>query len=107
MNSTRLLRRFFRRSIVPTADKLTHRNRQFFQRSPDSESSWAEPIPSESAFLECSPELLQERLEQMWDKQGLSELEILAKPLVHLAEEIHKQYKGKSKTLSDTVYVMY
>lgn len=80
---------------------------QFFQLIPDESRSWYEPGPSGPPFVECSQDLLQERLEQMWNEQGLPELETLAKPLVDLAMKFHNQYEDGRETLSDDMYVMY
>ena len=58
-------------------------------------------------FTETRTEDLAERLEAIWLGNDLPELTLLAKPVVDLAAVLREKDRGKTKTISETSYVLY
>ena len=107
MSSTRLLRNFFKRYIIPTAKCLDDRNVNFIQLIPDESPTWYEPGPTGPAFTEYRLCELQTRLEQMWNVKEFNELNALAKPVSQLALKLNKNRRVNSEKLADSTYMMY
>jgi len=107
MSSTedeRRARRFYRRHLAPTAERLRARSVRFFALGPDEAESWFEPPPQGSDFFAL--EDLEGALRERWQADGLPELAALASRLAELADalEIREQ---DSADVSPFVYVMY
>jgi hypothetical protein len=111
MNSTRLLRRFFYRFIVPTSHTIKANKAQILgARLLGSEilsDSLYQSAPSGPDFTEIRAEDFAERLEAIWLGNDLPELTLLAKPVVDLAAVLREKDRGKTKTISETSYVLY
>ena len=111
MNSTRLLRRFFNRFIIPTSlaikDRMARKpGRHLFGLGASTDSLY-QIGPFGPDFTETHTEDFAERLELMWSDDGLPELTLLAKPVVDLAVVLHEKERGQAKTMSETSYVLY
>lgn len=96
-------RRFFGEHLLPAAAKLRERGVHFFPLGPDDAESWFE-TPPEGDFVEFGD--LEAALRQLWQAQGLPELEALAQPLAKLADELEIREQDASE-ISPFVYVMY
>ena len=111
MNSTRLLRRFFNRFIIPTSlaikDRMARKPGRNLLGLGTSTDSLYQIGPFGPDFTETRVEDFAERLERIWLDDDLQELTLLAKPVVDLAVVLHKKDRGKAKIISETSYVMY
>lgn len=111
MNSTRLLRRFFNRFIIPTSraikDRMAQKPGRNLLELETSSDSLYQIGPFGPDFTEICAEDFAERLERIWSDDDLPELTLLAKPVVDLAVVIHKKERGQAKTMSETTYVLY
>ena len=111
MNSTRLLRRFFNRFIIPTShaikDRMTQKPGTNLLGLGTSSDSLYQNGPFGPDFTETRTEDFAERLELMWSDDGLPELTLLAKPVVDLAVVLHEKEREQAKTMSETSYVLY
>ena len=111
MNSTRLLRQFFDRFIVPTSHALNNNKAQILgqillelETLSDTSYKSGDFGPD---FTEIHVEDFAERLERIWLDDDLPELTLLAKPVVDLAAVLREKDRGKTKTISETSYVLY
>lgn len=101
------LRRFFRKRLMPAAEKLRARNVSFFPLGPDSESdTWYEGPPSEPKFTSLNVDECEAALRDLWQGQELPELAELAGELMKLAMHLEIQ-EEESSDVSSFVYVMY
>ena len=111
MNSTRLLRRFFNRFIIPTShaikDRMVQKPGTNLLGLETSSDSLYQNGPFGPDFTETRTEDFAERLERIWSDDGLPELTLLAKPVVDLAVVLHEKERGQTKTISETSYVLY
>ena len=111
MNSTKLLRRFFNRFIIPTShaikDRMAQKPGKNLLGLGTSPNSLYQIGPFGPDFTETRTEDFAGRLELIWADDGLPELTILAKPVVDLAVVLHKKERGQAKTMSETSYVLY
>lgn len=101
------LRRFFRKRLVPVAEKLRARGFSFFPLGPEPEAeTWYEGPPTEPKFTSLNVDECEAALRELWRSQDLPELAELADELMKLAEhlEIHEE---ESADVSPFVYVMY
>ncbi len=106
MNSTddeRRARRFFRRHLIPAAQRLRARGVTFFPLGPDEDASWFSSPPA-GDFLEIGD--LEASLREHWEREGLDELARLARAFADLADALEIRQQD-SADLSPFVYVMY
>ena len=111
MNSTRLLRQFFNRFIVPTRHALNNNKTQIVGQTllklePLSDTTYQSGDFGPD-FTEIHVEDFAERLESIWLDDDLPQLTLLARPVVDLAAALHEKDRGKAKILSETSYVLY
>lgn len=111
MNSTKLLRRFFNRFIIPAGHAIKSKTTQKPDRNmlelETSSDSLYRIGPFGPDFTETRTEDFAERLERIWSDDDLPELTLLAKPVVSLAEMLQEKERGQTKTMSETSYVLY
>ena len=111
MNSTKLLRQFFNRFIIPTSLAIESNKAKIHSRKLLGPAVLTDSLyqsgPFGPDFTETRVEDIAEKLEQIWLDDDLQELTLLAKPVVDLAVVLHEQDRDKTKSISDTSYVMY
>lgn len=109
MSSTDALRlqRFFRKRLVPAAEKLRARGVSFFPLGPESEAeTWYEGPPREPKFTTLAVDECEAALRELWQQKDLPELAALAGELMNLAKHLEVQ-EEESADVSPFVYVMY
>ena len=110
MSSTdeKTLRRFHADHLVPAAEALRARRRQFFPAGPDDGAeTWYVTLPAaEADFVEIDEAALAQTLRARWEAEGLPELAALAEPLLELARSLEVA-EEETPDISPFVYVMY
>lgn len=106
------LQRFFEDELLPRAEALRRRSMTFFPLGPDDPAGgdgatggWQGP-PTWPDLSTAEPSELARQLDELWQAQGLDELEGLAEKLGELALEL-EQGEDQSVDLSPYVYIMY